>query len=65
MGYVVKELCTDVQEALNTNSVLLVKFEWIKYKAMPRSGPGYYTAIAITRKEKWSRNVHSLQSTMY
>ena len=35
IGYVVKELCVDVQEALLVNSILSVKFEWIKYKVMP------------------------------
>ena len=64
-GYVVKELCDDMNEAMENNNIVSVEFCWVKYKILRTSGPGYYAAINVTRKGKWSPRVYRFASTMY
>ena len=65
IGYVVKELCDDVLEALNKKDILSTKFAWVKFKVMPTTGPGYYTAIHVTKKNKWPPIVYRFASSFY
>ena len=53
VGYLIKELCDIVHEALTNDSIVSTTFSWVKYKVMRTTGPGYYAAIDITRKGKW------------
>ena len=64
-GYVIKELCDCVQDAVTRKDIISVKFAWIKYKVLRTSGPGYYTAINVTRRHTWSPIMHSLANMMY
>lgn len=65
IGYAVKEVCDSVLEAVSSNSIVSVEFAWLKYKILRTTGPGYYTAINIKRKQDWPPIVHRLASTMY
>ena len=64
-SYVVKELCDEVNMALSDKSIIATTFAWVKYKIISTTGPGYYAAVSITKKGKWSSLVHKLSSTMY
>ena len=64
-SYVVKELCEEVNVALSDKSIIATTFAWVKYKIVSTTGPGYYAAVSITKKGKWSSSVHRLSSTMY
>ena len=49
IGYVVRE-ALDVHHAMETSSIIDVKFTWAKYLIIwMKSGPGYYAGINITR----------------
>lgn len=64
IGYVVREVLADVHDAIATNSIISVKFEWIKYiTSWTVSGPGWFAGIKITRKGQWSNNVIKSAST--
>ena len=65
VGYVVKELCDNVHDALSTNSIVSTEFAWIKYKIIRTTGPGYYAAVDVTRKGAWSSTVKQSANTMY
>lgn len=65
IGYVVKELCDAVHEALSENKIVSTEFAWVKYKVLHTTGPGYYAAIDITRKGNWPPRVHSCSNTMF
>ena len=55
IGYIVREILDDVNDALASNAITEVKFGWLKYRIdFKRSGPGFYAAIDITRKGCWS-----------
>lgn len=64
IGYVIRELLDEVHQALNNHTIRRIKFAWVKYIVeWPRSGPGYYCGISITKKGKWSNNAVKFQST--
>ena len=64
IGYVVKEVLTDVHDAMKKNLITAVKFAWVKYiVTWTRSGPGYFAGISITRKGMWSKEVCQSAST--
>lgn len=65
IGYLIKELCDIVHEALANDNIVSTRFSWIKYKAIRTSGPGYYAAIDITRKGNWPPIVHRSANTMH
>ena len=65
IGYVIKELCDIVHEAIADSSIISVRFAWVRYKVVRTTGPGYYAAIDITRKGKWPPIIHRSASTMY
>jgi len=52
IGYIVREALDDVHRAITTNSIISVKFSWIKY-----------LVTWITTKGKWSPVVHGCAST--
>ena len=57
IGYVIREVVTEVKDALDTNSIVNVKFSWVKYIThWSYSGHGFYAGISITRKGRWSKN---------
>ena len=60
-SYIVKELCEEVNVALSYCNNINA---WVKYKIVSTTGPGYYAAVSITKKGKWSSSVHRLSSTM-
>lgn len=65
IGYVVKEVCENVHEALQSNSVVSTNFAWVKYKIVRTTGPGYYAAVDVTRKGMWPSKVKQSANTMY
>ncbi len=62
IGYVVSEICKDVQAAIDNCVVLSVDFAWVKYKVL-RKRPGFYAAVRITRTGEWSQSVREARST--
>ena len=46
IGYVVKEACDDVHEAINRNKILSVLFAWVRLCVYFRN-PGWYARIKI------------------
>ena len=64
IGYVIKELCDSVHEAITNGNIVSTNFAWVKYKVLQTTGPGYYAAINITRRGHWPPIVHSRSNTM-
>ena len=65
VGYIVREALDDVHLALQANAITSVSFGWVKFRIdFHRSGPGFYAAIAITRKGCWSTIVRNCASKM-
>ena len=62
IGYVVSEICDEVNAAINQGDILSVEFSWVKYKLWKKS-PGYYACIGVTRKGEWSTKVKRCCST--
>lgn len=57
VGYVIRELLDEVHQALNNYPIRRVKIAWVKYVVQwPKSGPGFYCVIDITKKGTWSYN---------
>ena len=48
VGYVVKEICDSIHQALDSNSVMSTKVAWIKYKIIRKTGPSYYAGVEVT-----------------
>ena len=64
IGYVVKEVLEEVNEAIRDHLVLSVKFAWIKFLiCWSKSGPGFYAGINISKWGTWSRTVKRFAST--
>ena len=40
IGYVVREVCDSVHDALSSNSIVSVQFAWVKYKVVKNTGRG-------------------------
>ncbi len=59
--WVPKELCDFVLSAIDKGDILNVEFSWIKYKIIRSTGPGYYTAVKVSKRNDW----HSQCDTMY
>ena len=65
IGYIVREALDEVHAALQQNAITSVSFGWVKSRIdFHRSGPGFYAAIAITRKGSWSAVVCNSASKM-
>ena len=65
-GYVIKELCDHVLDAISKGEIISVDFAWIKYKILKTTGAGYQgTAVRVTKKKEWAQNVHTLSDTMF
>lgn len=64
-GYVIKELCDHVLDAISKEEIIDVDFVWIKYKILKTTGAGYYTAVRVTKKKEWAQIVHTLSDTMF
>lgn len=64
VGYVVKELLSEVHEALRDKCIISVSIAWIKFLlCWSRCGPGFYAGIKITKQGNWSNNVVRCAST--
>ena len=62
---VVRDLVDEVHQALEGNLIQKTSFSWIKYLVeWPRSGPGFYCGISITKHGKWSNNAIKCQSLL-
>jgi len=64
IGYVVKEVASEILGVINAKNVLNVKFAWIKYLSYYKSR-GWYTGIMITRSGEWSQQVLLSRATDY
>ena len=64
IGYVVRELCDCIHDAIAKHSIVEVKLSWIKYKVIHTTGPGYYATINITCKGEWPPIVRKYSNTM-
>ena len=64
IGYVVSEILDEVHQALSTNCITDVEFEWVKFAIMWRT-PGWYAGVNWTRKGEWSRHVLVSQSSKF
>lgn len=64
IGYVVAELCQEVQDAITSGEIISVQFSWVKYKLW-KTSPGFYAAITITRKGHWSKKVYESRNTFF
>ena len=64
IGYVVQEALDDVHEAINTNKILGVSFQWIKFIVYFKT-PGWYAGIKITRSGEWSNAVLRSQANAH
>ena len=63
IGYIVHEALNGVHHAIQCDSIVSVKFEWVKYKThWSRSAPGWYCGIAITKKGNWPAEVVQCRS---
>ena len=64
IGYVVRELCDCIHDAIAKHSIVEVRLSSIKYKVIHTTGPGYYAAVNITRKGEWSLIASKYSNTM-
>ena len=56
--YVVHETLIAVHSAIETDSIVSVKFEWIRFVThCSRSAPGWYCGVAITKYGDWPSEV--------
>ena len=56
IGYMVCEVLQDVHEAIRSNSILSVQFDWIRFIThWSRSKPGWYCGIRISKVGPWSK----------
>jgi hypothetical protein len=54
IGYVVSEILDEVHDAIQNQSIVDVKFAWIKYITdWSLSGPGYFAGISVSKKGMW------------
>ena len=60
-GYVVRELCDCIHDAIAKYSIVEVKLSWIKYKVIHTTSPGYYAA---TCKSEWPPSARKYSNTM-
>ena len=65
IGYVVKEALDGVHDAIQTDSIISVQFDWIRYIThWSGSGPGWYCGIKISKRGDWPKEVVRCSSTM-
>ena len=64
IGYIVREALDSVHEAMDSGTIMDMKFAWARYLiTWMRSGPGYYAGINITKRGQWSAEVRHSAST--
>ena len=65
IGYLVSEVTQDVHEAIRSNSILSVQFDWIRFIThWSRSKPGWYCGIRISRVGPWSKTCLKHRSSL-
>lgn len=63
IGYAIKEVLGDLHNAIESNTIIDVSIEWIKYKyVIYWQTLGWYAGINITRKGEWSNTFLHSQS---
>lgn len=62
IGYVVRECLQDVHEALSRGLICKTEFAWCRYRSF-RGRLGWYAAVNVTLKGKWSNAVVRSSST--
>ena len=55
IGYIVHEALNGVHHAIQCDSIIGVKFEWVRY--ITHCSPGWYCGIAITKIGSWPAEV--------
>ena len=56
IGYIVSEVLQDVHQAIRSNSIVSIYFDWIRFIThWSRSTPGWYCGIKISRVGPWSK----------
>ena len=63
-GYVIRELCDHVLNAISNEEIISVDFAWIKYKILKTTGAGYYASVKVTKKKQWAQIFHTQSDTM-
>jgi hypothetical protein len=64
IGYAVREVLDELHQVISEQNILNINFAWVKYLVeWPRSGPGYYCGISITKRGEWSANAMKFHST--
>ena len=61
IGYIVREALNEVHEALESNAIISISLNWVKYIIYWNS-PGWYAGIDIKRHGQWSQIVVKSQS---
>lgn len=63
IGYIVREALDHVHDAITMKKIISVKFGWVKYLAIWRSGPGFYAGINIAHNGEWHADIVKCSST--
>ena len=64
IGYVVNEILSEVQSALNNDDITCVEFAWVKYISdWTKSGPGFFAGVKVTKYGIWPYSVKKAAST--
>ncbi len=64
IGYAVNEVLDELHRDMRNNVIIGVNFKWIKFITdWYRSGPGWFTAINITKNGKWAKVIMDYEST--
>ncbi len=64
IGYVVREAQGAVHDAMGRNDIIMMKFKWVKYQTdWYRCGPGFFSAINVTKRGAWPSVVVRARST--
>lgn len=64
IGYVIRELCEYIHDAIAKHSIVEARLSWVKYKVIRTTGPGYYAAVNIIRKGQWPSIVRKCSNTI-
>ncbi len=65
IGYVVRNILSEVHTVMGANLITSVQFKCVKYVThWSKSGPGYYAGISVTKNGPWDNKVKLFQSTL-
>ena len=64
IGYVVKEITSNVLSAIHNDSIISIELEWVDFlTCWKKTGTGYFASIMIKRKGEWAKHVVRACST--